>query len=65
MEKVLPKCKCGADVHVQEYQQPIYDESGGLVSVELGLYEYSTCFHCSLRMVEDNSPRKHEDELPF
>jgi hypothetical protein len=65
MQKVLPKCKCGADVYVQEYQEPVYDESGGLASVELGLYEWSTCFDCSKQMVEDNSPRKHEDELPF
>ena len=62
MENVLPKCECGADVHVQIYHVPHYDDGGGLETVEEEYDFWSSCYDC---WVISTSPTIDEDELPF
>jgi hypothetical protein len=62
MENVLPKCKCGADVHFVVYQVPHYDDGGGLETVEEEYGFWNTCIKCfanSASSIED------ESDLPF
>ena len=64
MESSLPKCKCGADVHVEFYQVACYDDGGGLDSVEEDYEFMETCYAC--RPISLPQPTNVDnDELPF
>lgn len=42
----LPKCKCGQEVHAEEYMTPCYDDGGGLDSFDVELEVYDRCVEC-------------------
>lgn len=63
MESSLPKCKCGADVHVDYYLEPSYDDGGSIDAVDYVQWFAETCLNCSL--VEPHVMHNDEDELPF
>ena len=69
MESFLPKCECGADVHVEIYHVPHYDDGGGLETVEEEYDFWSSCYDCSVNEppVDFWEPRLCDDEseLPF
>lgn len=66
MEKVLPKCQCGQDVHAEFVQIPVEDWSGNLLSVDEDYIVMDKCHSCihieamhSVGLITDG------DELPF
>lgn len=66
MENVLPKCKCGADVHTQDVKVPFYDVSGTLRCVHEYNVEMDECYNClyePYRLYEEHKAER--DELPF
>jgi hypothetical protein len=66
MEKDLPKCKCGADVHRDYYLEPFYDESGAVEGVQPVEYYEEQCLNClTIEARAKYVPHDHEDELPF
>jgi hypothetical protein len=69
MEKDLPKCKCGADVHSDYYLEPFYDDSGAVEGVQPVQYFEEQCLDCWVIEAraehETHVPHDHEDELPF
>lgn len=66
MENVLPKCKCGADVHSDYYLEPFYDDSGAVEGVQPVEYYEEQCLNClTIEARANYVPHDHEDELPF
>ncbi len=65
MENVLPKCKCGADVHFVIYHVPVYDDGGGLIAVDEEYGFWNTCTKCFAALAASASGIEEEDELPF
>jgi cytolysin (calcineurin-like family phosphatase) len=72
----FPKCKCGQEVHTEDYFVPCYDDGGGLDSFDVELEIYDRCIDC-LRQSDveyESVVHRHEvwrkrqeetDDLPF
>ena len=71
MENVLPKCKCGADVHTEDVKVPFYDVTGTLRCVHEYNVEMTECYSCMYEppaeLWESSLPMfgDERDELPF
>ena len=66
MEKVLPKCQCGQEVHAFFVQIPVNDWSGNLLSVDEDYIVMDKCHSCIHIEATHSVGLLHErDELPF
>jgi len=76
----FPNCKCGREVHTEDYYVPNYDDGGGLDSLDVEVHVYDRCVEClrqsgtdyeSVVQRHDKWAEEHKhlftnnDELPF
>ena len=67
MENVLPKCKCGADVHTEVVKVSFYDVTGTLRCVDEYNVDMDECYSCMYdkAYVACQEYLDQRDELPF
>ena len=69
MEKVIPKCQCGADVMYDYMYEPMYDEDGSLICHRpTDVVFNDVCHDCFIAQQSEGRvviTHDDEDELPF